>query len=117
MKQKQYNSIMLFCVKCQNHMIITEMEVESQRNIYHICPQCNYIQQTTNFNIFQKNYKQDNNKNRIKNPEFSIHDNTLPRKNTVCTSCKKRNENVFYQNNDLTITLICSNCSHQWIYS
>ena len=99
-------------------MVITEMDYKNQRNIFHICKQCDYIQPTNNYNIFQKNYKHDENKKgMIVNPEYSIYDNTLPRKNTVCPCCKKRNENVYYQNNDLTITLICCNCTKQWIYS
>ena len=108
---------MLFCKKCKNYMKIIEKKINNKRSIYYTCNLCNYTEPTNNFKIFNKSYKQDKNIKIIQNPEFSIHDNTLPRKNTKCPECKKINDNVYYQNDNLTITLICSNCKNLWIYS
>lgn len=108
---------MKFCNNCKNHMTITEQKINKVRNIYYICKQCNSTQPTQNYNIFKKIYKKENNKNWVRNPEFSVIDLTLPKKHVKCTSCKKFNDNVYYQNNNLTITIVCSNCKHVWIYS
>ena len=107
---------MKFCKKCQNYMKISEMDINNVRNIYYCCNQCNYSETTDQFNIFEKKYKHDK-KNIIQNPEFSVYDKTLPKKNTKCPKCKTKRENVYYQNNNLTITLVCSNCKNTWIYS
>lgn len=108
---------MNFCKHCKNYMQIKEIDLNNQRNIYYTCTPCNYIQSTQEYNIFTKHYKQNNKKDWILNPEFSVNDNTLPTKSTKCPDCKKINENVYYQNYDLTITLVCKNCKNLWIYS
>lgn len=108
---------MIFCKHCKNYMQIQEIDMNNLRNIYYSCKQCNYFQPTKQYNIFTKNYKNNHKQNWIRNPEFAVEDNTLPRKSTKCTSCKKINDNVYYQNNNLTITLICKNCKNLWIYS
>lgn len=107
---------MKFCKNCKNYMKISEIDIKNTRNIYYVCNQCDYIEDTNNFLIFQKKYKQIK-KNIIKNPEYFITDRTLPKKKTKCPKCKHKNHNVYYQNNDLTITLICKECKHIWIYS
>ena len=98
-------------------MKISEIDYQNVRNIYYICDTCNHIEPTTKYNVFEKEYKQKRNLHQITNPQYSINDNTLPRKNTKCPKCKKINDNVYYQNENLTITLLCNNCSNQWIYS
>jgi len=108
---------MIFCKHCKNYMQIQEIDMESKRSIYYSCIPCNYFQSTDEFNIFTKSYKKSNKKDWIRNPEFAVADNTLPKKSTKCPDCKKINENVYYQNPDLTITLICKNCTKLWIYS
>lgn len=108
---------MIFCKNCKNYMKIKEINTHNIRNISYTCHQCNYTEPTNQFIIFQKSYKQVNKKDWITNPQFSIKDSTLPRKSTKCPECKKINDNVYYQNNDLTITLVCNNCKKLWIYS
>lgn len=107
---------MKFCKKCKNYMKISEIDKDNKRDIYYTCNQCNYIESTNQYNIFKKNYKQVK-KDIIQNPEFSNFDKTLPRKNTKCPYCKYKQDNVYYQNNNLTITLVCSKCEKTWIYS
>ena len=93
------------------------MDIDNQRNIYHICYNCNYTEPTPRFKIFNKLYKKDTNKKWIRHPEFAVYDKTLPKKHTKCPSCKKINDNVFYKNENLTISLICDNCKNFWVYS
>ena len=107
---------MKFCKNCKNYMKISEIEQHNNRNIYYVCNQCNYIEDTNNFIIFQKKYKQVK-KKFIQNPEYFVIDKTLPTKNTLCPQCKHKNDNVYYQNEDLTITLVCKDCNKVWIYS
>ena len=108
---------MIFCDNCKNNMKICEMDIDGVRNIYYNCQSCNFIKPTQQFNIFQKYYNNDNNNNWKIKSLYSINDPTLPRKHTKCPSCKKINDNVYYQNNDLTIKLVCTNCENTWIYS
>lgn len=108
---------MKFCKHCKNYMSIQEIDMDNKRNIYYSCIPCNYYQPTEEYKIFTKLYKENNKIKLIRNPEFSVHDNTLPKKSTKCPDCKKINDNVYYQNDDLTITLICNNCTKLWIYS
>lgn len=98
-------------------MKISEIDIDNKRNIYYTCQQCNYTQPTQQFNTFKKYYRQNNNQNWAKHPEFSVYDKTLPKKHTKCPSCKKVNDNVYYQNSNLTITLVCQLCKNSWIYS
>ena len=97
-------------------MKISEIDIEGNRNIYYICNKCEFIQETDKFIIFEKKYKQTK-KKFIKNASYLINDKTLPKKNTKCPHCKHKNDNVYYQNDDLTITLICNSCKKLWIYS
>ena len=108
---------MNFCQKCNNYMKIKEMDIDNKRDIYYICKSCDFSIKSSKSLIFKKSYKRNIKKDWIKNPEFAVNDNTLPRKSTKCPSCKKINENVYYQNKDLTISLICHNCKNIWIYS
>jgi DNA-directed RNA polymerase subunit M/transcription elongation factor TFIIS len=108
---------MIFCDKCKNNMNICEINIDGVRNIYYNCNNCEFIKPTQQFKIYNKLYNNNINKDWVIDPVFSINDKTLPRKHTKCPSCKKINDNVYYQNKDLTIKLICNNCQHMWIYS
>lgn len=107
---------MKFCKKCRNYMKISEVDLNDKRNIYYTCNQCDYTETTNEYCVFEKQYKQTK-KDDVRNPEFSVFDKTLPRKNTKCPKCKHKNDNVYYQNHNLTITLVCLMCKNTWVYS
>ena len=108
---------MKFCKNCKSYMAIYEKDFNNQRTIVYNCNKCNYTELPDSFCVFKKEYKQSITNDLIKNPKLIVTDNTLPRKNTKCWECKKINDNVYFQNNDLTITLVCNNCKHMWTYT
>lgn len=107
---------MFFCSNCNNYMKIIEKDIDNIRNIYYICQNCDIKENVNDYMIFNKSYQNKINDDKWDiNKKYSLYDKTLPRKYSKCPECKKYNENIYYQNKNLRIKIICNNCMFSWI--
>jgi hypothetical protein len=106
---------MEFCI-CGNYLLKKEIIENTEKKLILYCSCCNYQTYTTNYQIFSKNYKNQNNiisNNNIEYNKIKINDKTLPNIIMKCKKCKKISNNKYelcYINNSYHRNIICSKC-------
>jgi len=112
---------MNFCKACENKLY----PLEDEDKLYLSCQDCGFKDLYTGNVIEKKNFK-NKSKNIMKNIQFLIYDDSLPRTNQKqcpnknCNSNIKeiKSESVFLQDPiSLKLTYICTSCNVEWKYS
>ena len=103
---------MQFCKNCNNYLYITEDR--ELKKLYNYCKKCDYKKETNNTCIYKIRYDKNIEIEPYINHKYINDDPTYPTKNIECPECKKKNNNAFYQCNDLSIIFVCKKCKHKW---
>ena len=112
---------MNFCKSCDNKLY----PLEDEDKLYLSCEDCGFKEIYQGSIIEKKNFKSKS-RNIVRNIQFLIYDDSLPRTsqkqcpNKTCKSNMKdqKSEAVFLQDPiSLKLTYICTSCNVEWKYS